>query len=239
MNNFELLTFAGETDLAEAAAKRLLGEIARVSSTGAYCIALSGGRITEHFFSSIVKECQRRAVTLDRVHFFWSDERCVPPTDPDSNFAVAEEHLLLPLAVAPEQIHRIRGELEPVAAAADAGAEVARLCPVDERQQPVFDLVLLGMGEDGHVASLFPNELEETVKTIYRPVRASKPPPNRITMSYLTIGAAREVWVLASGAGKQRALRESLVSGGTTPLAKVLSRRQRTTVFTDIRMEGV
>ena len=102
--------------------------------------------------------------------------------------------------------------------------------------RPVLDLIILGMGEDGHVASLFPGAPEEVArcKSVYLPVVASKPPPRRITISFATIAAARQVWVLASGAGKERALRESLSANGKTPLACVLQERARTSIFTDI-----
>ena len=92
------------------------------------------------------------------------------------------------------------------------------------------------MGEDGHVASLFPGEPEEVMRSqaVYRPVIATKPPPHRITMGYSTIAAARQVWVLASGAGKEKALREALGPGGKTPLVRVLKLRSHTKIFTDV-----
>jgi 6-phosphogluconolactonase len=104
--------------------------------------------------------------------------------------------------------------------------------------QPVLDLIFLGMGEDGHVASLFPTEPESMVNdaAVFRAVVGTKPPPNRITIGYQTIAAAREVWVLASGAGKEQALRESTKQAGQTPLARVLRLRSQTTVFTDVRL---
>jgi len=102
--------------------------------------------------------------------------------------------------------------------------------------QPVLDLVILGMGEDGHVASLFPGETEEVIKSeaVYRAVTAVKPPPRRITLGYAAIVAAREVWVIAAGAGKEGALKESFSPRGKTPLARVLGQRAQTRVLTDI-----
>jgi len=102
----------------------------------------------------------------------------------------------------------------------------------------VLDLIFLGMGEDGHVASLFPGAPDEVVrsKSVYLAVVASKPPPRRITISYGTIAAAIQVWVLASGAGKEHALRESMSPNGRTPLARVFQMREKTTLFTDIAM---
>ena len=102
--------------------------------------------------------------------------------------------------------------------------------------QPVLDLIFLGMGEDGHVASLFPGVLEEAMrsKSVYLPVVASKPPPQRITINFAPLAAARRVWVLASGAGKESALRESLATYGRTPLSRVLATRAKTMIFADI-----
>ena len=92
------------------------------------------------------------------------------------------------------------------------------------------------MGEEGHVASLFPGEPQEliTSKDVYRAVVAAKPPPHRITMGYSTIAAARQVWVLASGPGKEKALRDALGPGGSTPLARLIQLRSDTKIFTDI-----
>jgi 6-phosphogluconolactonase len=102
--------------------------------------------------------------------------------------------------------------------------------------QPLLDLAFLGMGEDGHVASLFPGAWEAAVrdKSVYLPVVASKPPPQRITLNFAALVAARHIWVLASGAGKENALRESLSANGTTPLARVLQAREQTLIFTDL-----
>jgi 6-phosphogluconolactonase len=101
----------------------------------------------------------------------------------------------------------------------------------------LFDLIFLGMGEDGHVASLFPGEPETVMNLaqVYRPVVAAKPPPNRITLGYGVIAAAQQVWVLASGKGKEAALRDSLTQGNATPLGRVIRMRTHTKVFSDIR----
>lgn len=233
-----MLSFADETALATGVAAAWLDQVATANESGARrCVALSGGRIARQFFSAVVELARAKSVNLGALDFFWGDERCVPPDDPESNFGVATKLLLEPLGIAPGRIHRIRGELRPDAAAHEAEAALLKCAVQTTAGQPVLDWVFLGMGEDGHVASLFPGEPAAVMagRAIYRSVVATKPPPQRITLGYATIAAAREVWVLASGAAKEAALRESLVTGGNTPLARVIAMRERTRIFTDLR----
>lgn len=238
MEKFALIRFPSAGELAQAAAAAWLEEIATAKPAHqAYHVALSGGRITLKFFSAVVELAKAREVPLHRVHFFWADERCVPPDDPESNFRTAHERLFAPLGISSQQIHRIRGEEPADFAAAEAEAEICRIAPLNGDGQPVLDLVLLGLGEDGHVASLFPDEPESIAASpaAYRAITNSpKPPPQRITLGYAAIAAARQVWVLASGAGKQHALRESAKPTGQTPLARVIQSRSQTRVFSDI-----
>lgn len=240
MNAFELISFPDNAALAQAAASAWRDELAMATQVGkAHCVALSGGRITRDFFSAVVEQNRARNISLNTVDFFWADERCVPPDDSESNFAGAKILLFGPLNIPEKQIHRIYGEDTPAIAAEKATSEICQIAPSNVAGQPVLDLILLGMGEDGHVASLFPGAAEVSTSNwaVYRAVTNSpKPPPNRITLSYAAIAAARQVWVLASGAGKEAALRESLKPGGNTPLANVLRSREGTRVFTDIRV---
>jgi len=278
MKNFELIPFATADELARTVAGKWLDEIEAAQRTGKrHCVALSGGRITQKFFASVVEQAKTRKIgdsgtpsLPGNVHFFWADERCVPPEDQESNFRLANELLFAPLKISERQIHRIRGELPPDEAAALAAAEILRLVPTaspsPRRGQgrsegavfstsmpltptlsplgrgegvhslPVLDLIFLGMGEDGHVASLFPGEMEiaGSDEAVYRAVKNSpKPPPARVTLGYAAIAAAQQVWVLISGAGKEAALRESLYGGGCTPLGRVTKFRTQTIIFSD------
>src|SRR5439155_8278186 len=108
----------------------------------------SGGRIARGFFSAAASLAQAKRVAPSNMHFFWSDERCVPPTDPESNFALAREFLLARLDVPERQIHRVRGEAAPEVAAREAESELCGIAPRNPDGQPVLDLVFLGMGED-------------------------------------------------------------------------------------------
>jgi len=279
MKKFELNTFATADELARTVAGAWLDEIESASRTGKpHRVALSGGRITQKFFSSVVEQTRTRAVSFARVHFFWADERCVPPDDPESNFRMANELLFTPLKIPENQVHRIHGEQSPDRAAELATAEIRRVIstapssssppPTEERagerrptrpnsgsnplapalsplergegvgSQPVLDLIFLGMGEDGHVASLFPDTPAEIIRGTapFLVIENSpKPPPRRISLSYAAMAAARQVWVLISGAGKEKALRESLNFSGKTSLGRVIQLRSHTRIFSEIR----
>jgi 6-phosphogluconolactonase len=239
VQNFELISFANADELAARAASAWLDEIAAANHAAKpHCVALSGGRIALKFFTSVVAQAKEREISFGLVHFFWADERCVPPDDAESNFRSAHELLFAPLQIADAQIHRIHGEDLPELAAQKATTEISSIIPKNPDGQPILDLIFLGMGEDGHVASLFLHQIEGTFpKAIYCAIRNSpKPPPDRISLSYAAIATAREVWVLASGAGKETALRESLFPNGKTPLAQVIQSRQQTKIFSDFSL---
>lgn len=233
----DFMPFAATEELVRTVTSAWLDEIALASQAGrSYGTALSGGRIAEPLFVEFSRQARTRNLPPTQVHFFWADERCVAPNDSTSNYRLAAERLFAPLGVAEDRIHRIRGELDPEIAASEATAELCQLVSRTANGQPVLDLILLGMGEDGHVASLFPGEPEAVLSSLmaYRAVTAPKPPPRRVTLGYGALAAAREVWVLISGAGKQAALEESLRPNGRTPLARVLGSRSRTRIFSDL-----
>ena len=240
MKNFELISFPNPDELARAAAAAWLDEIKPAIAAGTpYSIALSGGRVTQKFFTDIVAQAGTLKLAggfAKNIHFFWADERCVPPTDPESNFKMANDLLFTPLKIAANQIHRLRGEIPPAEAARLAEAELRDISVTKKNNQPVLDLILLGMGEDGHVASLFPGAsiqiLDATAPFIVIE-NSPKPPPMRISLSFAAIAAARKVWVLASGSGKAAALRETL-STGNTPLGRVLELHPAVKIYSDI-----
>ena len=233
---FEYLFFADPGELARAAANAWLDEIERANRAGkTHCVALSGGRIALDFFTAAVEQARRRSVSFDRVHFFWADERCVPPSDPESNFKLANELLLAPLQIPEDRVHRLRGEEAPEAAVKTAGAELRRVTG-----GAALDLIFLGMGEDGHVASLFPGAPAGTggdEGPFLFVDHSPKPPPRRISMSYGAIAAAQGVWVLVSGPGKEAAFRESLKPDGRTPLARVLRLHPGTKIFSNLGLD--
>lgn len=232
-----LLRFPDASALAAAAARDWVAEVETANRRARrHLVALSGGRITKDFFPATVAAARSQGVSFATTQFFWADERCVPPDDPESNFEPARRLLLAPLGVREEAVHRIHGEWDGERAATAAAAELCRLAPLNDAGQPRLELVLLGMGEDGHVASLFPGEPPEAAvaPAVYRAVIGPKPPPRRVTMGHQAIAAAGQVWVLVSGAGKEAALRESLSPSGRTPLAEVLRNRSGARIYTDV-----
>jgi 6-phosphogluconolactonase len=240
MNKIQLISFQNADELVRIVAAAWLKEIAAANQAGqSHCVALSGGRVTLQFFAAVIVMSRAQNVSLANVHFFWADERCVPSDDTESSFGAANEAFFRPLGIAPDKIHRVRGELLPELAAEEANAEIKRIVPLNAAGQPVLDLIFLGMGEDAHVASLFPQESEagRANPAVYRVITNSpKLPPNRVTLGYPAIVAAKNVWVLAAGAGKEMALRDSIQPGAITPLGRVLQMRSHTRVFTDIKL---
>jgi 6-phosphogluconolactonase len=239
MSHYELLWFESPHALGSGAARYWL-DAAR-SHNGAMGVALSGGRVAKDFFKAVTRISREQGHSLNHMHFFWADERCVPPGDDDSNFKLAREYLLDPLRIESSHIHRIEGEMDPDRAAARAGKELREWAgkSADGRGKDgvALDFIFLGMGEDGHVASLFPHgPTPEEMTDDFIPVTAAKPPPRRISMNYHVIRSAREVLVLASGEGKETALRHSLASNGETPLARVLRMRRMTWIYTDVAL---
>jgi 6-phosphogluconolactonase len=238
MQHYVLKQLADDNALAQAAAEAWLDEVETATRAGhSFTVALSGGRIARKFYASTVGLAVARGQNFSRVHFFWADERCLPPTDPESNYRLAHDLLFAPLGIPGSHIHRVRGEAAPDVAAAEASAEIRRLAALNPQGLPALDLVILGLGEDGHVASLFPNAAENVTDSQqpYLAITDSpKPPLARVTLSYPVITAARLVWVLVSGQGKADALRKSLSPKGSTPLARVLRSRPKTRLFSDI-----
>lgn len=195
--------YADEEALAGALARRVAAIAAEaVAARGRCRLALPGGSVVALLGRGLA------GLPADASHWeiFWTDERCVPPADPQSNYRLAQTELLSRLNVPAGQIHPAPGELEPEKGAAGYAAALSAV--FGTAAPPRFDLVLLGLGADGHVASLFPGNpaLQETQRWV-APVRnAPKPPPERITLTLPVLNQARHVLVAAGGAGKAEVL---------------------------------
>jgi 6-phosphogluconolactonase len=209
--------------LSQEAAGRI-AEQAReaVASRGRFTVALSGGSTPEGTYRLLAQEPYRSQVPWDGVHLFWSDERCVPPDDAGSNYGLAHQAFIEKVPLPPENVHRIRGELPPQAAAVATRRDMEDFfCgPV-----PRFDLVLLGLGNDGHTASLFPgSDALEPTHNMAVAVEAQYEgrPAQRVTLTLPAINAARQVLFLVSGEDKAEVVARVLYGGeGSLPAEKV------------------
>jgi 6-phosphogluconolactonase len=127
-----------------------------ITSRGRFCVALSGGSTPRGVHTLLASEAYRQTVAWQKVYCFWGDERCVAPTHKDSNYRMADETLLSQVPIPQENVHRIRAERDPAEAANCYEQTLRQVFGVHTGTQPQFDLVFLGMGADGHTASLFP-----------------------------------------------------------------------------------
>ena len=190
--------------LAEGAAEALTGLAERaIAHRGKFRLALAGGNTPRLLYERLAQSPFREQIDWARVEIFFGDERCVSPDHPDSNFRMANESLLRRVSIPPGRIHRIRGEIEPIRAAREYEAT---LKAAFGDAQPAFDLLLLGLGEDGHTASLFPGSSAlKHQRHWVTAVEHHRPPPplvTRISLTLPALNAAREIWFLVSGAGK-------------------------------------
>ncbi len=192
---------ADASALAAALARRLenLAENA-LAERGRFMLAIPGGSVV----ALLARGAPEEPMDVSGWHWFWTDERCVPPDHPQSNFGQAHRDLLAPLGVEPACIHAVDASGGPEVAAAAAEAELGRAFAIGPEAWPVFDAIVLGVGEDGHVASLFPGHpaLQEQRHRVAAVRRAPKPPPERITLTLPVIGRARHVVVVAAGEDK-------------------------------------
>ena len=219
MHNRHIETTDSLETLAQRAARRFYEATERAIADpqrGRFLVALSGGSTPRALHQALV-EHYRDLIPWERVQVFWSDERCVPPEDAESNYRMARETLLEQVPLPAANIHRMPGERSDYdAAAADYEAEIRQVFGLPPDVLLRFDLILLGMGPDGHTASLFPGTaaLHENSRLVVAN-QGTKPPPQRLTFTYPLINSARQVMFLAAGADKAEALRDVL-SGQTT-----------------------
>jgi 6-phosphogluconolactonase len=192
--------------VAEAAAALFsTSAIAAVQARGVARIAISGGSTPKRMFAILADPEKPFAAGTpwDKLELFWVDERCVPPTHPDSNFRMTREALLDHVPLPSARIHRIEGELDPAEAAARYESEIRNTFRLEGAETPTFDLVLLGMGDDGHTASLFPHTAAlHEISLIVTPNHVPQKDTWRVTLTKPVINHGREVAFLIEGAAK-------------------------------------
>jgi len=217
--------------LSQAAAESVCAALVQaVQLQGSASIALSGGSTPAALYQLLAAEPYAAQIPWGRVRFFWGDERCVPPSEEGSNFKQANDLLLSRVAAPPENIHRVRGELPPAEAAAEY-AQVLAHNAANGLQWPRLDVVLLGLGEDGHTASLFPGAISDAEKTqsaLAVTANYQGRPAHRVTLTPRVFNEARQVLFLVTGAGKAEAVR-AVLKGYADPERWPASRIRPTT----------
>lgn len=205
----EIVTLSSREAVTVAAADALVAAAAQaIAARGRFLLVLSGGSTPKALFELLATPAYAPRLDWTRTHVFWGDERCVPPDDRSSNYRMAREALLDKVPISPEAIHRMRGEDPPEQAAAAYQADLRQLFGAGA---PRFDVVLLGMGDNGHTASLFPHltavrEASRWVVAEY----VGEVKMWRLTMTPALLNAARQVTFLVVGADKAPMLKRVL-----------------------------
>jgi 6-phosphogluconolactonase len=199
----EIVIVPDAAAVAREAAQRFTAlAVEAVDSRGRFSVALSGGSTPGALYRLLAGEPYQEQNPWQGIHLFWGDERCVPPDDPGSNFRLADEALISRVAIPPDHVHRVRGELEPAAA---ARAYERTLQDYFCGPRTRLDLVLLGLGGDGHTASLFPGSpaLDERERlAVAAMVTYEDRPAQRVTLTPPAINSAREILFLVTGSAK-------------------------------------
>ena len=210
MNTELLRIFADPEETATAFGRYLMQQI---EESDAFHCALSGGSTPKLLFRYLAAQHQD-SQAWSKFHVYWGDERCVTPDDEESNYKMTKELLLDQVGIPAENIHRVKGENDPSKESSRYAEELMKSIPGSEGI-PTFDLIILGMGDDGHTASIFPHEIDlltsnELCAVANHPTSGQK----RITLTGQVINAAREVVFLVTGEGKKDRISEIFNKNG-------------------------
>jgi 6-phosphogluconolactonase len=207
--NKEIKIFNNIEDLSQFLGSFWKEEIDRLDENKYYSIALSGGNTPKKIFNYL-SENFSETIKWNKIKFFWGDERCVPPTDSESNYKLANDFLFKNIGLSEANIFRVKGEVEPI----DEAVSYSKILETNlliENDSPQFDFILLGLGEDGHTASIFPHQIELFYSDNYcevaeHPVTGQK----RITITGKIINNAKTVMIIAVGRNKSEIIAELL-----------------------------
>ena len=230
----QIISCRDGADLSERAADEFV-RLARqaIQLAGRFTVALSGGSTPKALYTLLAAPGVAQRISWNRVHLFWGDERCVAPDHPESNYRMVEESLISKIQIPRENLHRMAGEKTPQIAALEYEAELKGFFGLADGGLPRFDLILLGLGEDGHTASLFPgsaalNDEEHLVSAVY----VDKMNTYRLTLTLPVLNAGKEVVFLVSGASKAAIVKELLGETSSSlnyPAAKIQQREGKLT----------
>ena len=227
-----VIVYADKQALSETLADRFLTKLAKfIAARGEATVVLTGGTMGYATLAAVNASARRDSVDWSRVNIWWGDERWLPDADADRNETQAREALLAHVPVDPDRVHPFPASddgLELDDAADAYAAELKSAAPAGA-DYPVFDITFLGVGPDGHVASLFPERggIREELRTVI-PVRNSpKPPPERLSLTLPVINSSERIWLVLAGADKASALGLTLADASVfeVPAAGVHGRR--------------
>jgi 6-phosphogluconolactonase len=206
----EIRVFKDIEKLSRAAAHLFIEQATQsIAERSQFLVALNGGSTPTRLFEMLATNFRER-VDWNKVHLFWGDERCVPPDDPGSSYGQAQALMLSRVPVPEANVHRIKGELGPLEASNDYNL-VLKEFSLPPFVWPRFDLVYLGMGEDGHTASLFPDSpIEVSEPTMPVTAHYQDRPANRVTVTPIVFNSARMVVFMATSEKKAQTLAEVL-----------------------------
>ena len=230
----EIIICRDVAELSRKAAEQFVA-LARqaIAARGRFAVALSGGSTPQALYSLLATAEFTGQLDWRQIHLFFGDERCVAPDHAESNYRMVAEALLGPIAIPGENVHRMAGEFAPEDAAAAYAAQLTGFFDLPETKPPRFDLIFLGLGEDGHTASLFPDSsaLQETkawVATTY----IAKLKAHRLTLTLPAINNAAQIIFLIAGQGKA-AVVKAIVTGqnSAAPAARIKPSHGKLTWF--------
>jgi len=203
----KIVTVSDSEVLADLTVKYFVNYAQRaIKQRGVFYVAISGGSTPVRFYERLSDASVHSKIQWEKVHIFWVDERCVPPSSEASNFGLATDTFLLDIPIPGENIHRVTGELQNYADAVDEYEQIIRaVFKIAKGQVPEFDLVILGMGSDGHIGSILPNtyalfDTDDLVSAVYR----MNGDYNRITLTVPVMKEARRILILVSGDNKAK-----------------------------------
>jgi 6-phosphogluconolactonase len=202
-----------------------------IAARGRFAVALSGGSTPRALYSLLATTEFSARLDWGKIHLLFGDERCVAPDHAESNYRMVEESLLAKIAIPSANVYRMAGELDPEVAAEDYAAQLSRFFDLNKDQQPRFDLIFLGLGEDGHTASLFPhssalNETDRWVTTTY----VEKLKAHRLTLTFPAINGAAQITFLISGQSKAAVVQEILAGRNRdAPAARIEAKEGKLT----------
>jgi 6-phosphogluconolactonase len=207
-------------ELNQKAAERFIASADRAAnSAGRFTVALSGGSTPKGLYALLASAPYNARVPWSQVHLFWGDERCVPPEHIESNYRMAHESLISRVPIPAANVHRMRGEIEPAVAAAEYERMLNEFFSLPKGALPRFGLIFLGLGDDGHTASLFPASaaLEERERLVAAPY-VEKFQAHRLTLTLPVLNYGADVVFLVAGRSKAAVVKEILETKTDSPI---------------------